>query len=91
MRVLFVNKWIESLGIEALSAYLKMHGHEVDLVSDPDPSGSFFFKSAIVSRFLNFHQHLIDKIHSYQPRLIAISFVTNTYPWAPIPTRGRRG
>ena len=82
MRVLFVNEWIESLGIEALSAYLKMHGHEVDLVSDPNPAGSFFFTASILNRFLNFRQCLIDKIRSFQPHLIAFSFVTNSYPWA---------
>lgn len=40
MRVVFVTTGLEHLGIEALSAYLRAHGHEPVLVYEPRPFSS---------------------------------------------------
>lgn len=40
MRITFVTTGLEHLGIEALSAYLRVHGHETRLVCEPRPFSS---------------------------------------------------
>jgi len=49
MRVAFVSAGLEHLGVEALSAYLRAHGHETSLVYEPRP---FSAGSGTDARFL---------------------------------------
>lgn len=81
MRVLFVTRWVESLGLEYLSAVLKRAGHQVDMAFDPDISASFFMEYRFLTRLINFKEVLLKKIKSTQPDLVGFSCVTSMYPW----------
>lgn len=81
MRVLFVARWVESLGLEYLSAVLKDAGHQVDMIFDPDVSASFFIEYKFLTWLINFKEALLKKIKSSQPDLIGFSCVTSMYPW----------
>lgn len=80
MKVLFYYRGIESLGIEYLMSYLKMKGHQVELLFDPGLDNNLFLKLKFMKRF-NQHQYLIEKAKKFDPDIIAFSIPTNLYPF----------
>ena len=87
MKVLFYYRGIESLGIEYLMSYLKMNGHQVELIFDPGLDDNLFLKLKFMKR-LNQHKYLLEKAKRFEPDIIALSIPTNLYPFinAIIPT-----
>ncbi|HYY74370.1 MAG TPA: radical SAM protein [Solirubrobacterales bacterium] len=80
MRVLFYYRGVESLGVGYLMSMLKQHGHEVDLVFDPGIDDNLFLKAPWL-HWLNRHEALIERAKAFKPDLIAVSILTNIYPF----------
>jgi radical SAM superfamily enzyme YgiQ (UPF0313 family) len=81
MRVLFYYRGIESLGVGYLMSNLKQHGHQVDLIFDPGFDDNLYLKFKSL-RWLNRYGELLDRAKAFNPDLVAISSLTNLYPFA---------
>ncbi len=83
MRVVFVCRGAENLGVEVLSAVLKRAGHDVSLVFDPGLFGDkHFLENPFLERIFSVESTLPDQIERRRPDLVGFSVVTNLYPWA---------
>jgi len=80
MKVLFYYRGIESLGVEYLMSYIKMQGHQVELIFDPGLDDNLFLKLKFMKRF-NQQKYLLQKAKSFNPDIIALSIPTNLYPF----------
>ena len=80
MRVLFVHKNCESLGIGYISSVLKKDGHKTDLIYDPG-AGDVEYSLNLINKFVNFEKGIFLKLKRFSPDLIAFSCMTNLYPW----------
>lgn len=76
MKIVFFAVGVESLGVEALSGFLKSHGHQTDLVFDPNlfSSEAFHFKklATVFDTYRQLAKAAIDKKPDF------IGFSTNT-------------
>lgn len=84
MRVTFVTSGLEHLGIEALSAYVKAHGHESTLVYEPKPfSSNSGPDSRLFARLLEPSPvDTAQRIAATRPDVIAFSSYTITHRWS---------
>jgi len=82
MRVTLACMGFENQGVEALSAYLKAHGHEVALAFDP----------ALFDDKLLFHEHRLkslfddpdgfaERVLATRPDVVGFSVFSINYPW----------
>ena len=78
MRVLFYFSGAEHLGIEALSAHLKKHGHMVDLIFDPALGSNHFLNLPFLNKIIN-EKMVIAKAKRFSPDIVAFSIITNEY------------
>jgi len=76
MRLLFVFKSVEWIGVEYLSSALKKAGHITDLAFESGLGGTFYIKTK-----KNNHKDLFNKVMNFKPDLILFSCTTNIYPW----------
>jgi radical SAM superfamily enzyme YgiQ (UPF0313 family) len=83
MRVTFVYRGAESIGLEYLSAVLRAAGHETKLAFDP---GLFddkrYLKNRRLGKLLSYRRQLLGDIARSKPDLVAISVVTDFSRWA---------
>jgi len=84
MRVTFVTSGLEHLGIAALSAYVKAHGHDSTLVYEPKPfSSNSGPDSAFFARLLEpTPEDTARRVAATQPDVIAFSSYTITHRWS---------
>ena len=82
MKVLFVNPQQEMGGIQCLSAYLKQAGHSTALVNDPRLFDNPWVQFKGLARLLDETDEGLDAVARHNPDLIALSAVTDDYPWA---------
>lgn len=84
MKITFVHLGREHLGIEYLSAVLKMAGHEISLVHDPGLFGAAdnVLYIPFLERIFTQRQKMLEKIQRLDPDLIAFSVYTSTYQWS---------
>jgi len=84
MRVTFVTSGLEHLGIEALSAYAKAHGHESVLVYEPKPfSSNSGPDNAFLARLLEpTPEDTARRVADTRPDVIAFSSYTITHRWS---------
>ncbi|HQO38592.1 MAG TPA: cobalamin-dependent protein [Candidatus Omnitrophota bacterium] len=80
MRVMFVCRGAEYLGVESMSACLRAAGHDTDLVFDPGFDDTFYFRFQ-VARTLNRWDRLVGRMRTYRPDVLAVSSTSNTYPY----------
>lgn len=80
MKVLFLHRNAEWLGIEYLSSALKNAGHQTELVFDPG-SGDVEYKFNFIERIFDVTPKMLRRAKEYNPDLIAFSCLTNLYPW----------
>jgi radical SAM superfamily enzyme YgiQ (UPF0313 family) len=80
MRVLFYYRGVESLGVGYLMSMLKQNGHEVDLIFDPGIDDNLFLKAPWL-RWVNRHGELLERAKAFKPDLVAVSILTNIYPF----------
>jgi anaerobic magnesium-protoporphyrin IX monomethyl ester cyclase len=76
VRILFIFKSIEWLGIEYLSAALEKAGHQTDLAFEIGLEGTFYFHSKNKT-----HIPIIEKIEAFKPDIVLFSSTTNLFPW----------
>lgn len=83
MRVAFVYRGAENLGIEYLSSYLTHRGHETRLFFDPASfSGDRVSSVALLARFAPDYRKLIaEAVAEWKPDLVAYSAYTASYRW----------
>lgn len=83
MRVLFVFRGGEWIGIEYLSAYLKKWGHTVELVYHPGSAEvERRLKSAdLLHRIFKTEERMLRFAEKFEPDIIAFSSPTNLFPW----------
>lgn len=82
MKVAFIYKGAENLGIEYLSSFLKSKGHETQLFFDPAVfSSDVFINSRWLSRFCNIDNQLLKAVERAQPNVVAFSAYTGNYQW----------
>lgn len=84
MKITFVYCVFENLGVEWLSAYLKRHGYQTELVFDPR---LFDFASKLYSfrplgKLFNIRKKLLRRILISNPDLLCFSVVSADYQWA---------
>jgi radical SAM superfamily enzyme YgiQ (UPF0313 family) len=84
MRVTFVTSGLEHLGIAALSAYAKAHGHESVLVYEPKPfSSNSGPDNALLARLLEpTPEDTAHRVAATKPDVIAFSSYTITHRWS---------
>lgn len=84
MKVAFVHKGRENLGIEYLSAVLKKAGHETYLAFDPGVFGTEdnVFWVPFLERAFDQKQRVLQTIEESNADLVAFSIYTSTYRWA---------
>ena len=80
MKVMFLCRGAEYIGVEYLSACLKARQHTTELVFDPGLDDMFYFRFPAFRR-LNRWPHLINRIKTFKPDVLAISAVSNTFPY----------
>lgn len=83
MRVLFVFRGGEWLGIEYLSSFLKAHGHKVELLYHPGAGEvERRIKSLeMIHKLLGIEKLMMKKAAKFEPDIIAFSSPTNLFPW----------
>ncbi|MFH2145766.1 MAG: radical SAM protein [Candidatus Omnitrophota bacterium] len=82
MKVCFVAKEAESLGIECLSSFLKQNGHEVYLVYDPALFDDTIFRFGRFKKFFSYTAEAIELICRGNPDVICFSVLSDTLEWA---------
>ena len=83
MRIIFIYLGAENLGIEALSAYLKAHGHQTGLVFHPSLfNDRRFLRFSMLRRWERPPAFWARKILDGRPDLVAFSAITDTYRWS---------
>ena len=82
MNIVFVSSACETLAIEYLSAALKQAGHSCELCFDPQLFDDTFLKYPTLSRLFDHTEIIMDELCSYQPDLVAVSVVSDNFPWA---------
>lgn len=82
MRVLFVFRNSEWLGIEYLSSVLRQAGHVTDMVFDPG-MGDVEFKVGFLEKITErkIHDNMFKKAKRFSPDIIAFSCHSSLYPW----------
>lgn len=82
MKIAFIYKGAENLGIEYLSSFLKSKGHEIQLFFDPAVfSSDVFINSRCLSRICSIDNRLIKAVKRAQPDVVAFSAYTGNYQW----------
>lgn len=82
MKIVFLYSMFESLGIEYLSACLKKHGHQTDLVLDPQLFVTYTLPIKPLSKIFNFRKNLLEETISAKPDLVCFSCVSDHFGWA---------
>jgi radical SAM superfamily enzyme YgiQ (UPF0313 family) len=80
MKILFYCRGDESLAIESLAAVLEQAGHSVDLLFDSGIEDTFYYQVKGLEVFKN-KNRLREKAREFSPHLLAVSSVTNDYPY----------
>ncbi|GMV42410.1 MAG: hypothetical protein AMXMBFR64_41260 [Myxococcales bacterium] len=84
MRVTFVTTGLEHLGVSALSAYLRAHGHDTCLVYEARPfsSGSGTDVPALARLLEPAPAEVAARVVATRPDVVAFSSYTVTHRWA---------
>lgn len=84
MGVTFVTSGLEHLGVAALSAFVKAHGYESNLVYEPKPfSSNSGPDSALLARLLEpTPEETAHRIAATRPDVVAFSSYTITHRWS---------
>ena len=83
MKMAFITSGQESLGVEALSAYLKRNNHQVRLFFDPQTfGGSIFLRVNFLKNFLDLKEKIVSQVIEWQPDLIGFSCMVHNYQWS---------
>ncbi len=82
MKVVFCNQLTEMLGVQLLSAQLKLHGHETDLVFEPNLFATGGISNPRLIEFLSNDELVIEELLASEPDLVGFPIEINGYHWA---------
>jgi pyruvate-formate lyase-activating enzyme len=84
MRVVFVTSGLEHLGIEALSAYVRHHGHEPVVIYEPRPfSSGSGTDSPLLARLLEpSPEETAARVVAAKPDVVAFTSYSVTHRWS---------
>ena len=83
MKITFLAMGAENLGIEALSAVLKVAGHDVSLAYDPSLfDDKTYYKIDFLARLFDVKKELIKKIINSKPDLVGVNVFVDNFKWA---------
>lgn len=82
MKIAFIFSAFESIGIEYLSASLKRAGHQTALFFDPRLFDDTFFYNPTLARLFDDRENIIHRLAQWEPDIVAISVLSDTYQWA---------
>lgn len=83
MRMTTVFMGAESLSLEAISAFLKLNGHEVTLVFDPSLFDDVnYFKVPFLHMIFDDRKGLLRNIVNSRPDIVAFSVFSDNFKWA---------
>lgn len=84
MKVAFIYRGAENLGIECLSSYLKSHGHEVKLFFDPAVfSGERGSNIPFLAKLsTDWTSRIVYDVWEWRPDMVAFSVYTASYQWS---------
>lgn len=82
MKVLFVYRGSENIGVQYLSATLQKANHKVELVYDPNLFNSHYVKNKLLDKIFNFKKKVIADILASNAKIICFSVVSDDYEWA---------
>lgn len=82
MKVTFVCAEDEIPGLCYLSAHLKNHGHQVELVFEPKQFSRAYLRNDFLARVFSREKENLEKIGRIKPDLIGFSCTTAHYQWA---------
>jgi len=81
MKVAFINDSCERLGVEYISALLKSYGHQVKIFIDFQLFNDENVSIKKLAGLFDSKREIIDKLKKYNPDIVAVSVVTDFYPW----------
>lgn len=88
MKIAFVRKGFEDLGIESLSSYVKQRGHKVELFFDGSIfSSNFGINNDLLSQFFDisdkqFEHRLVQRFKADKPDLVGFGGPSLSYQWS---------
>ena len=69
-------------GIQCLSAFIKQDGHQTALVNDPNLFNNPWVQYPRLAKWFEDREGILQKIEKANPDVIALSAVTDDFPWA---------
>lgn len=81
MKIALVSPAFENLGIEYISAVLKIH-HEVIFAFDPLLFNDSYIHIGFLAKLFDYTQILLKQLEEEKPQLIAFGVMSDTYEWA---------
>jgi radical SAM superfamily enzyme YgiQ (UPF0313 family) len=81
MKIVFVYRGAENLGIEYISSLLKSRGHQVHLFFDPAIFSGDLINNKLFSRVFDIDTKIISGIINLKPDIVAFSAYTGNYRW----------
>ena len=83
MKIAFAHNNCENLGIQCLSAFLKINGHETMLAFDPQIlDDEYFLNVPILKSIFNSEKEVVNKVKKYNAPIVGFSVFTTNYIWA---------
>ena len=82
MKVSFVYRGYENIGIQMLSAYLRRAGHETRLHFEPLLFGDMLLTSRRLIDWFSYDDAVLADLTDYGPELVCFSVVTFDFAWA---------
>lgn len=82
MKIAFLYRVHENLGIEYLSGMLRKAGHRTRLFFDPALFDDGFLPSRRLSGFFDYSERIIKDVLDYRPGLVCFSVLTFDFLWA---------
>lgn len=82
MKIAFVVAQDFNLGVGYILAYLKQRGDEVKLFFDPCQYNRAYAQNSRLARWLSVEDYNVRQIKIFNPKIVGISCITATLPWA---------
>lgn len=79
MKIVFILIGDESLGVEFLSSFLKLHGHQTDIFLDPNLFDIGVFRFKKIADFFDIKKEIVKEVLLKKPDIIGFTSFTATF------------